>query len=85
GYERNDIFFDDYSDKKYNVMLRMSYNLFNKNIDSLEKEKSKLALAESAHSIDTVKRDLAESLKFSWQTYVLSQEKMKHLNKHVEY
>ncbi|MFL1706770.1 TolC family protein [Campylobacter sp. MOP7] len=85
GYEQNDIFFNDYSDKKYNVMLRMSYNLFNKNIDKLEKEKSRLALAESTHSIDTVKRDLAESLKFSWQTYIFSQEKMKHLNKHVEY
>ncbi|WP_172201373.1 TolC family protein [Campylobacter sp. RM16188] len=85
GYEKNDVFYDDYKDTKYDVLLRLKYNLYNKNTDKLEKEKSKLAVTESMHAIETVKRDLSESLKFSWQTYVLNQEKIKFLEKHVAY
>ena len=37
------------------------------------------------HSMENVKRDLSESLKFSWQTYVLNQKKIEYLERHVEY
>lgn len=85
NYEKNDIFYDNYKDETYGALLRLKYNLYNKNIDKLEKEKSKLAVTESVHGMDTVKRDLAESLKFSWQTYALNQKKIEYLERHVEY
>ncbi|WP_170018630.1 TolC family protein [Campylobacter sp. RM16190] len=85
AYERNDVFYDDYKKEQYDALLRLKYNLYNKNIDKLEKEKSKLAVTESMHSMENVKRDLSESLKFSWQTYVLNQKKMEYLEKHVAY
>ncbi|QKG28809.1 TolC family protein [Campylobacter sp. RM16187] len=85
AYERNDVFYDDYKKEQYDALLRLKYNLYNKNIDKLEKEKSKLAVTESMHSMENVKRDLSESLKFSWQTYVLNQKKMEYLERHVAY
>lgn len=85
SYEKNDVIYDDYKENNYNIMLRASYNLYNKNIDKLEKEKSKLAVTESVHSMESARRDLAESLRFSWQTYVLSSKKIEYLTQHVEY
>jgi len=35
--------------------------------------------------LDNLVRELKESLEFSWQNYVLNQEKMGYLNQHVEY
>ena len=35
--------------------------------------------------MDNLVRELKESLEFSWQNYVLNQEKMGYLNQHVEY
>ncbi|QCD53109.1 TolC family protein [Campylobacter sp. RM16192] len=85
SYEKNGVFYDDYKKEQYDVLLRLRYNIFNKNIDKLEQEKSKLAVTESMHSMENVKRDLSESLKFSWQTYILNEKKIEYLERHVEY
>ena len=79
------MFYDNYKDTSYDVLLRVKYNLYNKNADKLEKEKAVLAVTESSHGLERVKRDLSESLKFSWQTYVLNQKRLGYLNEHVKY
>ena len=33
NHERNDVFYDDYKDTSYDVLLRLKYNLYNKNSD----------------------------------------------------
>ena len=85
NHEKNDVFYDNYKDTSYDVLLRVKYNLYNKNADKLEKEKAVLAVTESSHVLERVKRDLSESLKFSWQTYVLNQKRLEYLNEHVKY
>jgi len=85
NHEKNDVFYDNYKDTSYDVLLRVKYNLYNKNADKLEKEKAVLAVTESSHGLERVKRDLSESLKFSWQTYVLNQKRLGYLNEHVKY
>ena len=85
SYEKDNVFYDKYTEKTYDVLLRLRYNLYNKGIDKLEKEKSKLAISESISSMDSVKRDLTESLKFSWQSYSLDEKKLEYLAKHVGY
>ena len=85
SYEKDNVFYDKYAEKTYDVLLRLRYNLYNKGIDKLEKEKSKLAISESISSMDSVKRDLTESLKFSWQSYSLDEKKLEYLAKHVGY
>lgn len=85
GYENDDVYNEDYTQKDYNVLLRLRYNLYNKGIDKLEKEKSQLAVSETMSAMEAIKRDLSESLKFSWQTYVLDSKKLEYLAKHVDY
>ncbi|MGP1485366.1 MAG: TolC family outer membrane protein [Campylobacter sp.] len=85
NYSKDNVYNEDYNQKNYDVLLRLKYNLYNKGIDKLDKEKSKLAVSESMSAMDVVKRDLSESLKFSWQTYVLDGKKLEYLAKHVDY
>ena len=85
NYSKDNVFYDEYNEKTYDVLLRVRYNLYNKGIDKLEKEKSKLAVNESVSSMESIKRDLAESLKFSWQTYTLDEKKLEYLARHVDY
>ncbi|MCR4941342.1 MAG: TolC family outer membrane protein [Campylobacter sp.] len=84
-YDYSNVLYDNYEDRALDTMLRMRYNLYNKGIDKLDKEKSQLAVTQEQHSLDALIRELKESLKFSWQNYNLETKKMSYLNEHVEY
>ncbi|WP_169752765.1 TolC family protein [Campylobacter mucosalis] len=84
-YDHSNVLYDNYEDKKLDVLLRLRYNLYNKGIDKLDKEKSQLAVSQEQQALDALTRELKESLKFSWQNYNLEQKKMAYLNEHVEY
>ncbi|WP_169763420.1 TolC family protein [Campylobacter mucosalis] len=84
-YDHSNVLYDNYEDKKLDALLRLRYNLYNKGIDKLDKEKSQLAVSQEQQALDTLTRELKESLKFSWQNYNLEQKKMAYLNEHVEY
>ncbi|CAD7288501.1 TolC family protein [Campylobacter suis] len=84
-YDHSTVLYDNYEDKAFDTLLRLRYNLYNKGIDKLDKEKSQLATSQEQQTLDVLTRDLKESLKFTWQNYNLEQKKMAYLNEHVEY
>lgn len=84
-YEHSDVLYDNYEDTTLDAVLRLRYNLYNKGIDKLEKEKSQIVASSEQQTLEVLSRDLKESLKFSWQNYTLEQKKMAYLNEHVEY
>ncbi|MGG7073788.1 TolC family outer membrane protein [Campylobacter sp. 9BO] len=84
-YDHSTVLYDNYEDKAFDILLRLRYNLYNKGIDKLDKEKSQLAASQEQQTLDVLTRDLKESLKFTWQNYNLEQKKMAYLNEHVEY
>ncbi|MGG7048747.1 MULTISPECIES: TolC family protein [unclassified Campylobacter] len=84
-YDHSTVLYDNYEDKAFDTLLRLRYNLYNKGIDKLDKEKSQLAASQEQQTLDVLTRDLKESLKFTWQNYNLEQKKMAYLNEHVEY
>nr|WP_069637655.1 TolC family outer membrane protein [Campylobacter pinnipediorum] len=84
-YDHSNVLYDNYEDATFDALLRFKYNIYNKGIDKLDKEKSQLLVSQEQQALDALTRDLQESLKFSWQNYVLEQKKMAYLNEHVEY
>ena len=85
AYDHSNVLYDDYEEQTFDALLRLNYNLYNKGNDKLNKEKSQLAVQQEQQTMDNLVRELKESLEFSWQNYVLNQEKMGYLNQHVEY
>lgn len=85
AYDHSNVLYDDYEEQTSDALLRLNYNLYNKGNDKLDKEKSQLAVQQEQQTMDNLVRELKESLEFSWQNYVLDQEKMGYLNQHVEY
>ena len=85
AYDHSDVLYDNYEEQTFDALLRLNYNLYNKGNDKLDKEKSQLAVQQEQQTMDNLVRELKESLEFSWQNYVLNQEKMGYLNQHVEY
>lgn len=85
NYEHTNVLYDNYEEATFDTLLRLRYNLYNKGVDKLEKEKSQLATSAEQQTLDVLTRDLTESLKFSWQNYTLAQKKMAYLNEHVEF
>ena len=85
AYDHSNVLYDDYEEQTFDALLRLNYNLYNKGNDKLDKEKSQLAVQQEQQTMDNLVRELKESLEFSWQNYVLNQEKMGYLNQHVEY
>ena len=85
AYDHSNVLYDDYEEQTFDALLRLNYNLYNKGNDKLDKEKSQLAAQQEQQTMDNLVRELKESLEFSWQNYVLNQEKMGYLNQHVEY
>lgn len=85
AYDHSNVLYDDYEEQTFDALLRLNYNLYNKGNDKLDKEKSQLAVQQEQQTMDNLVRELKESLEFSWQNYVLDQEKMGYLNQHVEY
>ena len=85
AYDHSNVLYDNYEEQTFDALLRLNYNLYNKGNDKLDKEKSQLAVQQEQQTLDNLVRELKESLEFSWQNYVLNQEKMGYLNQHVEY
>ena len=85
AYDHSNVLYDDYEEQTFDALLRLNYNLYNKGNDKIDKEKSQLAVQQEQQTMDNLVRELKESLEFSWQNYVLNQEKMGYLNQHVEY
>ncbi|MBE3022402.1 TolC family protein [Campylobacter sp. 7477a] len=85
GYDHTDVLYNNYEDQSVNALVRFNYNLYNKGNDKLDKEKSQLAVRQEQQALETLTRELRESLKFSWQSYELEQKKMSYLAQHVEY
>ncbi|ERJ27486.1 TolC family protein [Campylobacter concisus] len=85
AYDHSNVLYDDYEEQTFDALLRLNYNLYNKGNDKLDKEKSQLAVQQEQQTMDNLVRELKESLEFSWQNYILNQEKMGYLNQHVEY
>lgn len=83
--DTNKVFYNKYDEQSLNALLRLRYNLYNKYSDKLDKEKSQIATQQEQHNLDELVRELNESLKFSWQSYVLDQKKMEYLNEHIDY
>lgn len=77
--------YDDQRIDSYGALLRLNYNLFNKGIDMVTKEKRQVTIQKEQEVFEEVKRDLRESLKFSWQSYVLNQKKMSYLADHAKF
>lgn len=69
----------------YGVLLRLRYNLFNKGIDSATKEKRQIAVQKEQQVLDSIKQDLSESLRFSWQSYILTSKKLEYLQNHLDF
>lgn len=69
----------------YGALLRLNYNLFNKGMDSATREKRQIAVQKEQQVLDTIKQDLRESLKFSWQSYVLTDKKLGYLQEHANF
>lgn len=84
-YETSKVFYDHYDNEALNALVKLRYNLYNKGADKLDKEKSQLAAHQEQRTLDQLVRELSESLKFSWQSYVLEQKKMEYLNEHIDY
>lgn len=85
SYGEDDVFGSRTKDERYAALLKLRYNLYNKGADKLTREKAQVNIQSEQQIMDTVKRDLVESLKFSWQTYTLTQKKMDYINNHLEY
>ena len=85
AYDHSNVLYDDYEEQTFDALLRLNYNRYNKGNYKLDKEKSQLAVQQEQQTMDNLVRELKESLEFSWQNYVLNQEKMGYLNQHVEY
>lgn len=69
----------------YGALLRLQYNLFNKGIDATTKEKRQIAIQKEQQILDKIKQDLGESLKFSWQSYVLTNKKLEYIQNHLDF
>lgn len=69
----------------YGALLRLQYNLFNKGIDSATKEKRQIAVQKEQQILNRIKQDLGESLRFSWQSYVLTSKKLEYLENHLNF
>lgn len=81
----DDVQANDQRNDSYSALLRLSYNLYNGGADSLEKEKKQVLIQKETQSLSNLKRDLQESLRFSWQSYISNQNKLVALQDHVKF
>lgn len=82
---KNDIGNTDDREDRYSAFLKVKYNIFNKGNDSLQKEKAQVSIQKEQQTMDSLRRNLTESLKFSWQSYTLSDKKMDYVKEHVAF
>ncbi len=83
--DRDNYAYDDQRLDSYGALLRLNYNLYNKGIDSVTKEKRKVTIQKEEEILKTIKDELRESLQFSWQGYVLNTKKLGYVNDHAKF
>ncbi|MDD3462776.1 MAG: TolC family outer membrane protein [Sulfurospirillaceae bacterium] len=67
------------------ALLKFKYNLYNKGADSLDKEKYAVLVLREKETLANIKRDLQESVKFSWENYEATKERIVLLEEHKKY
>ena len=67
------------------ALLKVSYNLYNQGADKLNKEKLAALSLKEKSTLANTKRDLLESVKFSWDNYKATQKRIVLLKKHQFY
>lgn len=67
------------------ALLKLRYNLYNKGSDLLTKEKYAVLKIKEQETLSGTLRDLTESVKFSWESYELTQKRITLLKEHRDY
>lgn len=75
----------DGTDKSYSALLKLRYNLYNKGADVLNKEKYAVLKLRENETLANLRRDLQESVKFSWENYESTQKRIELLKAHRDY
>lgn len=85
GTTGNDVNGADGKDNSVSALLKLRYNLYNQGNDVLTKEKYAVLKMKENETLSTTQRDLTESVKFSWQSYISTQNRIKLLTEHRDY
>lgn len=67
------------------AFIRVKYNLYNKGADELNQEKYAALILREKETLSSSKRDLQESVKFSWENYRATKERIVLLKEHKQY
>lgn len=67
------------------ALLKLRYNLYNKGADVLNKEKYAILIMKEKETLNTLERDLKESVKFSWESYKSTQKRIDFLKEHKNF
>jgi len=68
----------------YNVMLKLSYNIFNGLSDRSIKEANRYKLLEKQNVLADSRRYVEAYTKIAWQTFMSTQDQMVHIAKNIE-
>lgn len=85
GTVANDLSGVDGKEESASALLRLRYNLYNKGADLLNKEKHAILILKEKELMASVERDLMESVRFSWESYENTKERINFLNEHKNY
>ncbi len=67
------------------ALIKVRYNLYNQGADKLNKEKLATIILKEKSTLANSKRDLQESVKFSWDNYRATEKRIALLRKHQKY
>ncbi len=67
------------------ALLKVRYNLYNQGADYLNQERLARNILKEKATLSNTKRDLSESVKFSWDNYVATKQRIELLKEHVKY
>ncbi|AOO64817.1 TolC family outer membrane protein [Sulfurospirillum halorespirans] len=81
----NDLDGIDGRTEKYTALIKLRYNLYNKGSDLLTKEKYSVLKLKENETLGNIERELNESIKFSWENYQSTQQRIKLLKEHTDY
>ncbi len=66
-------------DDRFRVMLKLNYNLYNGGSSTAQIEKNSLKIKQEKQNANNTKREVEESVKLSWLSYISIQEQIKNL------
>jgi len=68
----------------YNVLLRLSYNIFNGLSDKAVVESNKYRMLEKVSTLEDSKRYIEAFTKIAWQTYVSTKDQIKYVQRNID-